>query len=213
MAKLNCSSFWEKLLIPSFIFFFQKLYPFSRVNDSDDSLAAAAGGFILCDAKVFRKTNLYNNIKNKVIDDCNLAKTIKPHGKIWLGLTNKVVSKRTYFKLSEIWKMVSRTAFEQLDHSILNLCFSILGMFIIYLFPLSSIIICLIDNFSFFIFLNFLTLILIISSYIPTVIFYKINFIYFFSLPLSSIFYMMMTINSAFNYYLRKGNIWKGRKY
>ena len=48
MAKLNCSTIWEKLLIPSFIFFFQKLYPFNLVNNPNKEIAAAAGGFILC---------------------------------------------------------------------------------------------------------------------------------------------------------------------
>lgn len=29
MVRLRCQSFWEQLLIPAFVFFFQKLYPFS----------------------------------------------------------------------------------------------------------------------------------------------------------------------------------------
>ncbi|MEO1467402.1 MAG: glycosyltransferase, partial [Cyanobacteria bacterium J06633_1] len=47
MVLLRCSSFWEKLLIPAFVFFFQKLYPFTLVNDPVESTAAAAGGCIL----------------------------------------------------------------------------------------------------------------------------------------------------------------------
>ena len=96
MAKLNCSSSWEKFLIPAFIYFFQKIYPFSKVNDSNNSLAAAAGGFILCRSEVFSEQNLYNEIKDKVIDDCNLAKMIKAKGKIWLGLTENIYSRRCY---------------------------------------------------------------------------------------------------------------------
>ena len=44
MVMLHCKSFWEKLLIPAFIFFFQKLYPFGQVNNPRSSVAAAAGG-------------------------------------------------------------------------------------------------------------------------------------------------------------------------
>jgi hopene-associated glycosyltransferase HpnB len=47
MARLNCRSLWEKLLIPAFIFFFQKLYPFARANDDASPMAAAAGGCVL----------------------------------------------------------------------------------------------------------------------------------------------------------------------
>ena len=46
MAKLNCCSFWEKLLIPPFIYFFQKIYPFNLVNTKDSRVSAAAGGFL-----------------------------------------------------------------------------------------------------------------------------------------------------------------------
>ena len=77
MAKLNSKYFWEKLLIPPFIFFFQKLFPFRRVNNPNDKVSAAAGGFILCKSQIFKEKNWYESIKNKVIDDCNIAKFFK----------------------------------------------------------------------------------------------------------------------------------------
>src|SRR5690606_2721745 len=47
MVRLRCDSFSEKLLIPAFVFFFQKLYPFAWVNDPERNIAAAAGGCML----------------------------------------------------------------------------------------------------------------------------------------------------------------------
>ena len=91
MAKLNCKTIWEKILIPPFIFFFQKIYPFNLVIDQESKIAAAAGGFIFCKAKIFRDQNLYNLIPNRVIDDCNIAKLIKKKGNIWLGLTLSLI--------------------------------------------------------------------------------------------------------------------------
>ena len=44
MVKLRCASVWERFLIPPFVFFFRKLYPFTAVNDPARGLAAAAGG-------------------------------------------------------------------------------------------------------------------------------------------------------------------------
>ncbi len=44
MALLRCENFWERFLIPAFIFFFQKLYPFPWVNDPSRLAAAAASG-------------------------------------------------------------------------------------------------------------------------------------------------------------------------
>ncbi|MBN6743316.1 glycosyl transferase family 2, partial [Acidithiobacillus sp. MC6.1] len=43
MVMLSCRSFWERLLIPPFIFFFQMLYPFPWVNNPRRALAGAAG--------------------------------------------------------------------------------------------------------------------------------------------------------------------------
>ncbi len=213
MAKLKCDAFWEKLLIPSFIYFFQKIYPFSKVNNKKNNLAAAAGGFILCKSSAFKEENLYAKIKDRVIDDCNIAKLLKEKGNIWLGLTDKISSQRNYKKLSEIWKMVTRTAFEQLNHSLFLVIFSIIGMLIIYIFPYFN----LFNQFSSFkkneFLINLITIFLMTFSLIPTIRFYKLRFYYSFSLPISAFFYIFMTLNSAFNYTLRGGNIWKGRKY
>ena len=212
MAKLNCTTSWEKFLIPAFVYFFQKIYPFSKVNDPNNSLAAAAGGFILCKSEVFSKVNLYEKIKDKVIDDCNIAKKIKEKGNIWLGLTEKVCSRRCYKNLSEIWKMVSRTAYEQLSFSPLYLCLSILGMCIIYLYPVLALFFFEEIQISLFL-LNILTILILVISFRPTINFYKLPYFYYFSLPIVSLIYMMMTFTSAFNFHFRKGNVWKGRKY
>ncbi|MBU6448761.1 MAG: glycosyltransferase, partial [Rhodospirillales bacterium] len=47
MVRLNCASLPEKFLIPAFIYFFQMLYPFAKVNDQRSRAAAAAGGTVL----------------------------------------------------------------------------------------------------------------------------------------------------------------------
>ena len=47
MVRLRCQSFWERLLVPAFVFFFQMLYPFPAVNRAGQRTAAAAGGCML----------------------------------------------------------------------------------------------------------------------------------------------------------------------
>ena len=211
MAKLKCNTIWEYLLIPSFIYFFQKLYPFSKVNTQNENIAAAAGGFILCKSELFKDKNLYELIKNKIIDDCNLAKIVKKKGMpIWIGLTKLVESQRSYNKLKEIWKMVSRTAYEQLNYSIFFLVISILGMITIYMLPFINLII---QSDYYFKIINLISINLMIISFIPTARFYNLGFVFYLSLPFSSFIYMLMTVSSAYNYYFKSGNIWKGRKY
>ncbi len=218
MAKLNCKYPWEKILIPAFIYFFQKLYPFNLVNNKNSKMSAAAGGFIFCKASAFKNENLYDFIKDKVIDDCNIAKFLKKRGQIWLGLTNEIVSKRNYHQLSSIWKMVSRTAFEQLKYSLLLLIFSLIGLYILFVSPVIT---------TFYSLLNFegnsmllqtfvislLSIFLMIFSFIPTLRFYNINVFFAFTFPFAAVIYMLMTVTSAVNYFFNSGNIWKGRKY
>ena len=157
-------------------------------------------------------------IPNRVIDDCNIAKLIKKKGDIWLGLTNRVQSKRQYRNLKEIWKMVSRTAFEQLNHSIIQVLLSLLGLFIVYVLPYLGLIYSL-QNFEtnvlciLLITINIISISMMIFTFLPTVKFYKIGKSFTLTLPFSALIYGCMTLSSAVNYYFFEGNNWKGRKY
>jgi hopene-associated glycosyltransferase HpnB len=73
MVLLRCQSFWEKLLIPAFVFFFQKLYPFPWVNQPRHPMAAAAGGCILVRRDVLMGVGGIEVIRKALIDDCALG--------------------------------------------------------------------------------------------------------------------------------------------
>ncbi|MDZ8096327.1 MAG: glycosyltransferase [Nostoc sp. DedQUE05] len=80
MVRLRCESFWEKLLIPAFVFFFQKLYPFRWVNNPNNPTAAAAGGSILIRREALERIGGIQVIRQALIDDCALAKAVKKSG-------------------------------------------------------------------------------------------------------------------------------------
>jgi hopene-associated glycosyltransferase HpnB len=77
MVRLRCESFWEKLLIPAFVFFFQKLYPFNWVNNPNKATAAAAGGCILIRRQALERIGGISTIRQALIDDCALAIAVK----------------------------------------------------------------------------------------------------------------------------------------
>ncbi|NMF61295.1 glycosyl transferase family 2 [Brasilonema octagenarum UFV-E1] len=77
MVLLRCESFWEKVLIPAFVFFFQKLYPFPWVNDSTKPTAAAAGGCILIASQALTRIGGIQVVRNALIDDCALGQAVK----------------------------------------------------------------------------------------------------------------------------------------
>ena len=73
MARLHVSTFWDRILIPAFVFFFGKLYPFRWVNDHGRGTAAAAGGCMLVRKDRFIEAGGFEAMRDAVIDDCALA--------------------------------------------------------------------------------------------------------------------------------------------
>ena len=77
MARLRCENFWERLLVPPFIFFFKLIYPFAWVKDPGRRVAAAAGGCLFVETAVLREVDAFMSIRHSLIDDCALASRIK----------------------------------------------------------------------------------------------------------------------------------------
>ncbi|MEN9566144.1 MAG: hypothetical protein RLZZ69_1340 [Cyanobacteriota bacterium] len=214
MVLLRCQSFWEKLLIPAFVFFFQKLYPFAWVNDPKRSIAAAAGGCVLISNHALTKIGGIASIKNALIDDCTLAQAVKSTGnKIYLGLSETTISLRGYDNLKVIWDTIARTAYTQLNYSPLLLAGTVIGMSVIYLTaPIGLVWGLVFGNWLIFSICT-ITWSLMIWAYLPTIKLYKISPAWAGLLPAIAFLYTLMTIDSAVKYYQGKGGAWKGRTY
>jgi len=213
MVKLRCHSFWEKLLIPAFIYFFQKLYPFPRVNNRDDQMAAAAGGCMLVRSETLQAAGGIEKIKDKVIDDCALALLIKQHRPIWLGLSTGTKSLRAYDALKPIWRMVTRTAYVQLNHQILLLLGTIIGMGLLYIVPIITLGFGVFVGNEAMIALGGIAWLILSWTFLPTLDLYDLNACWALFLPLAGLIYLVMTIDSARAHYAGKGGAWKGRTY
>jgi hopene-associated glycosyltransferase HpnB len=216
MVLLRCESFWEKLLIPSFIFFFQKLYPFRWVNNAQKSLAAAAGGCILIRRETLIDIGGIQVLKDALIDDCTLAKIVKSHPTteaIWLGLTKTTKSLRPYPNLKTIWDMVARTAYTQLNYSPFLLIGTIFGMSLVYLMPIAGMIAGLFLSNSIILIVSLIAYLLMTIAYFPSVKLYQCSPIFACCLPMIAFLYTLMTIDSAIRHWQGKGGYWKGRVY
>ncbi len=80
MVRLNCSSLAERSLVPAFVYFFQMLYPFAKVNEPHSRVAAAAGGTVLIRREALDRIGGIAAIKGALIDDVTLAKRVKLAG-------------------------------------------------------------------------------------------------------------------------------------
>ncbi|WP_238569015.1 glycosyltransferase [Xenococcus sp. PCC 7305] len=214
MVLLRCQSFWEKLLIPAFVFFFEKLYPFDWVNNPQKSIAAAAGGCILIRRQTLETIGGIAAIKDALIDDCSLAQKVKAQNyKIWLGLTSTNISLRPYDDLKSIWDMVARSAYTQLDYSVWLLITAVIGMIILYLSsPIALIIGIIYQSFAIACFGMGIWLLMAIA-YFPTIKLYQLSPWWCFTLPVIAFLYVLMTVDSARKHWLGQGENWKGRIY
>lgn len=213
MVKLKCVSVWDWLLIPAFVFFFQKLFPFPIVNKPDSRLAAAAGGCMLVRRAALEKIGGVTSLKSAIIDDCALARALKENGPIWLGLSAETESIRAYDHLSSIWQMVARSAFEQLNNSFIILCGTVIGLMLIYLAPPVIMQLSLLWDATIPMILAGTAWALMAFLTGPTFKLYRLSPIYGLLLPIAGLLYLLMTIDSARRYWLKKGGAWKGRTY
>jgi hopene-associated glycosyltransferase HpnB len=211
MALLHCKSAWERLLIPAFVYFFQKLYPFPRVNDPADGLAGAAGGCMLVRRTALKAAGGIEKIRSAVIDDCALARELKRGGPIWLGLSRDVRSTRPYAGLAGIWKMVARSAYDQLGYSPAMLAGAVAGMLVVYLAPPFLVLAQPWHGDYLAASLGAAAWVLMGFSYIPTLWLYRQKPVLGLLLPLAGVLYDLMTLDSALAYYRGRGAYWKGR--
>ena len=211
LAAPHLSHFWEKLLMPAFVYFFKMLYPFALANSKNSKVAAAAGGCMLMETRVLKAIGGLEGIKGAIIDDCALARTVKSSGyRIWVGLSRTVASQRPYHDLSEIWNMVARTAFTQLRYSVGLLAACAFFMLLLFWMPVLASLFCA-DSSVRVLALTAFALMLI--SYLPTLRFYGRHPLWALTMPLAAALYLMMTWSSAIRYWKGERSRWKGRVY
>lgn len=214
MVRLRCESRWERLLIPAFVYFFQKLYPFAWIADPRRRTAGAAGGCVLVRRDRLEVLGGFAAIRNRLIDDCALARAVKESGcRIWLGLAGDSVSLRAYPDLDAIWQMVARSAYTQLRHSPLLLVGTVIGMALLYLAPPLLLLGYPLHGDPAAALAAAAAWALMALSYRPTLAYCREPAWAAFLLPVAGLLYTAMTVDSARVYLRTGGNRWKGRDY
>ncbi|MPY69165.1 MAG: glycosyltransferase [Alphaproteobacteria bacterium] len=214
MVRLVCDSAWERLLIPAFVFFFQKLYPFRWVDDRARRTAAAAGGCMLVRRDALARIGGIASIRGSVIDDCALAAAIKRSGgAVWLGLTETTRSLRGYRDLAGIWDMVARSAYVQLRHSPLLLAGTLAGMAVLYLAPPTATLAGLVAGDPLTAVSGAAGWVLMALAWGPTLALYGLGRWRGALLPVAGLLYGAMTLDSAWRSWRGRGAGWKGRHY
>lgn len=214
MVRLACESFWERLLVPAFIFFFQMLYPFPAINDRSSRIAGAAGGCVLVKASALEAAGGLEAMKDRLIDDCALGRAIKSSGHgIWLGLAENSLSLRRYLKLSEFWRMVARSAYVQLRHSPILLAGSVAGMILTFLAAPVMVVTFPLHGNGFAGALAAVSCLAMAMAYGPTLRYHGLAQLHAVLLPFAALLYTLMTVHSALRHWAGAGSNWKERAY
>lgn len=206
MVQLHCRTWPERFLIPAFVFFFQMVYPFARVNRPGKT-AAAAGGCMLARSAALAAAGGMPAIRRALIDDCALGALMKRQGPIWLGLTHRARSLRPYDTLGQIGRMVSRSAYAQLDYSPLKLIGVIAGMGLVYLAPVAA---ALLGQGSLRL-CGLAAWAIMALSFQPMLRFYRLCPLWGAVLPVIGAAYTVFTLQSAVQFWRGEGGLWKGR--
>jgi hopene-associated glycosyltransferase HpnB len=210
MASLSMHSFWEKLLNPSFIYFFKMLYPFRLAKTNNPHFYSAAGGCIMLETQVFTAIGGLASIRGELIDDCALARQVKrAHFHTWIGQSRAVRSSRIYQGLGDIWNMVARSAFTQLRYSPVILLLTTFFIASLFLVPVASWAVPVRQVQA----LGLLAWAMMTASYVPTLHFYGLSLLWALLLPLVGVLYAGMTWSSALRYWRGERSRWKGRVY
>ena len=208
MVRLHCRGFWERLMVPAFVFFFFKLYPPRWVADSERGIAAAAGGCMLLRRGVLERIGGVDSIRHEIIDDCALAKRVKSVGRVWLGIAEETRSVRPYGSWRPLWDMISRCAFAQLNYSTGILVSLLVGMAVTYLAPP---LLVLLSHETVAIVLGAAAWSAMALSFLPTLRIYRCPLVVAPLLPIIALFYMAATLGSAVQFWRGRGGAWKGR--
>ncbi len=208
MVKLDRGRGWNALLVPAFVYFFQQLYPFPRVNDPRSAVAGAAGGCVLVRAEALARAGGIESLRGEVIDDCALGRAVKRGGnRIWLGLAEREASIRPYADLWEVWNMVARSAYTQLGHSPLLLAGTLAGLVLLYLVPVWAAL----AGDSSAAGYGLAAWLLQAVTFVPTLALYGRSPWLALALPAAGFLYAAMTFDSARRHWRNEGATWKGR--
>ncbi len=207
MVKLRCESPAEQFLVPAFVFFFQKLYPFAWVDDPARPTAAAAGGCMLVGYDALKSAGGLEAVRGALIDDCALGALMKTRGPIWLGLTESVHSLRAYPAFGDIRRMVVRSAFAELRYSTPRVIGAVSGMTLTYLAP--PLIALLAHGAAQA--AGAIAWVMMAVAFAPTLRFYGQPVALGLALPAIAAVYTGFTIESAWQYWRGRGGHWKGR--
>ena len=220
--EFEMATFAEKAVLPAFSILLATLYPSRLVNDPSSRRAIAAGAFLLMQGAEFDALGGYATLKNTVIEDLRVAELFKHSGRrIGLAMTRGLFRTRMYHGWREMFEGLSRSAFEGTGYSLLKVLGGVVGGNTVAVLP--WVVTGWLLGRSAWLGVPLFqepTLLAALAACAASVLTYsfvikhlRLAIGYAFLLPVASLFYSCVVVNSAFSTLFGPGVAWKGRNY
>jgi chlorobactene glucosyltransferase len=213
MPELIMETLPEKLFMPLVHFAFFSFIPFGLMNTiKEPRVVIALGPYMLINTKFYRKIGGHEKIKDKIVDDLQLAQEVKRNGgKVVFYDGQDDVSLRFYTNFKDLWNGFSKNSFGAFNNSPLILLVFLLFNFLLYILPIFTFLYGILKLELYF-FPTLQVLLITLHRYVLSVRF-KINLRLILLHPAALLFGFLIALNSMRLTLSNKALVWKERIY
>lgn len=208
-------TFWEKLIIPLLYLAVMAFLPVPMVERSGrKEFSMGNGQFMLFSRKCYDEIGGHESLKNKIVEDVWISRRVKEFGlKLIFADGTELMKCRMYKSRKEIWNGFSKNFFAGLAFSVSGLITVIISYFLLFIFPVITLIFSIIISDSYIFILSLTAFIIPVIIRITHSVKFSQPLLYSFLNFLSCIFLIAVSINSFRIIKFGKGAEWKGRDY
>ncbi|MCK4321031.1 glycosyltransferase [candidate division WOR-3 bacterium] len=213
MPDLVMKTLPEKLFMPLVHFAFFSFIPLGLMNTiKEPRVVIALGPFMLINAKFYRKIGGHEKIKDKIVDDLQIAQEVKRNGgKVVFMDGQDEVSLRFYTNFKDLWNGFSKNSFGAFNNSPLILLVFLLFNFLIYILPVFTFLYGIL-KLELYLFPTLQVLLITIHRYFLSIRF-RINLRLILLHPAALLFGFLIALNSMHLTLSNKAMVWKERIY
>jgi glycosyltransferase involved in cell wall biosynthesis len=136
IPRFEASSFWERVMIPTWAWVFLMFSIFYRISNPKSQGAVGIGGFFLMRRSVLEHVGGYEALKDEVMEDVRLAEKIKHSGaRLLIKYAPNLVSTRMYRNFREMWECSTKNWFSGVKFSLPFALSCVLSMYLIAVVP------------------------------------------------------------------------------
>lgn len=223
--KQKLVTFWEQALIPLIYYTLLTVLPAIYVyrdpkwmpgflrNKMRTKFAAGCGQFLVFARKAYNAIGGHKAVKNKIIEDVELARLIKKEG-LTMRMFNGAgsVSCRMYHNEKEIFEGLRKNFLTGFNDSIPAFIFAGIVHLVVFVLPFITLVISIYTYKTTLFFLSGASVSLILIQRLILAIWYRFNPLYSLTHPVAVLWFEWLAVVKIRDYFSGRSTLWKGRE-